>query len=69
MGDRTDWDIVGEARGAESLLAGEVGLSEPGPGGLVGDNRFVSTLERTGRSLRLAAELRAFEFRDLSGTV
>jgi len=69
MGDWTDWDIIAEARGAEGLFTGKVGFSEPRPGSLVGDSRFVSTLERTDRCLRLAAEFRAFEFRDLSGTV
>jgi hypothetical protein len=71
MGDKTDWDIVGEVRGAKGLFTEEVDFSEPRPGGLVGDSRFVSTLERTGRCLRLAAaaDVGAFGFGNLSGTV
>jgi hypothetical protein len=69
MGDWADRGIFGAARGAEGLLARRVAFSEPRPGGLARDGKFVSTLERTGRCLRLAAEVGGFGLGDLPGTV
>ena len=69
MGDWTDWGVFDAARGAEGLLTGRVAFSERRPGDLVRGGKFVSTLERTGRCLRLAAEIGAFGLEDLFGTV
>lgn len=69
MGDWTDRGTFGAVRGAEGLLTGGVAFFEPRPGGLVRGGKFVSTLERTGRCLRLAAEVGAFGLEDLAGTV
>ena len=68
MGDGTEWGIFGAARGTERLFTEGVVFSEPRPGGLVGDGKFVSTLERTGRGLRLTVEVGDFGLEDLAGT-
>ena len=65
-----DWGIFGAVRGAaEGLFTREVVFSDPRPGGLAGDGTFVSTLESTGRCLRLAEEAGAFGLEDILGTV
>jgi hypothetical protein len=68
MGDGTEWGDFGAAQGAEHLFTGGVIFSEPRPGGLVGDGKFVSTLERTGHCLRLTVEVGVFGLEDLTGT-
>ena len=67
MVDWTDWVIFGAVRGAEGLLTGGAVFSELRPGGLVRDGKSTSTLERSGRSLRLAAGAGAIELEDLRG--
>ena len=68
MGGWTDWVIFGAARGTEGLFTGGLDFFEPRPGGPVRDGKFVSTLERTGRCLRLAAEAGDFGSEDLPWT-